>query len=94
MEAVCQYITGNRKSTLGEGIKALKDRGVQIHPALEKSWLAAYGYTSDADGIRHALEGESTVDQARARYFLVTCAAFVSLLLSQAALVGLAGNTE
>lgn len=94
VEAVCQHITSSRRATLGDGIKALKDNGVQIHPALERSWLAAYGYTSDADGIRHALEGESTVDQARARYFLVTCSAFVSLLLSQAASAGLLGKSD
>lgn len=89
VESACQHITGNRKATLGDGIKTLKDKGVSIHPALERSWLAAYGYTSDADGIRHALESETTVDQARARYFLVTCSAFVSLLLTEAANVGL-----
>ncbi len=94
VEAVCQHVTGNHKATLGDGIKALKNSGVTIHPALEKSWLAAYGYSSDADGIRHALQGESTVDQARARYWLVTCSAFVSLLLSQAATVGLLGKRD
>lgn len=92
VEAACQHIAGKRSASLGEAIKALRSKGVTIHPALEKSWLAAYGYTSDADGIRHALEGESTVDQARARYFLVTCSAFVSLLLSQAASAGLVSD--
>lgn len=94
VEAVCQHVTGNRRATLGDGIKALKNSGVTIHSALEKSWLAAYGCSSDADGIRHALQGESTVDQARARYWLVTCSAFVSLLLSQAAMVGLLGKRD
>lgn len=94
VEAVCQRIAGKRSASLGDAIKALRGKGVTIHPALEKSWLAAYGYTSDADGIRHALEGGSTVDQARARYFLVTCSAFVSLLLSQAASVGLVGEAH
>ena len=56
VESACQHIAGNRKATLGDGIKTLKDKGVSIHPALERSWLAAYGYTSDADGIRHARE--------------------------------------
>lgn len=89
VEAVCQYLSGKKKAVLSDGLKALKDRGVVIHPALEKSWLAAYGYASDADGIRHALSDEPTVDQARARYFLVTCSAFVSLLISHGASVGL-----
>lgn len=89
VEAVCQHLAGKKNAVLSDGLKALKDRGITIHPALEKSWIAAYGYTSDADGIRHALNDEPTVDQARARYFLVTCSAFVSLLVSHGVAVNL-----
>lgn len=94
VEAVCQHLSGKKKAVLSDGLKALKDKGVVIHPALEKSWLSAYGYTSDADGIRHALNDEPSVNQARARYFLVTCSAFVSLLLSHGAAAGLLGAKD
>jgi len=84
VEAVCQHLSGKKRATLTDGIRALRERGVVIHAALEKSWISAYGYTSDADGIRHALISETSLDQETARYFLVTCSAFVSLLLSRA----------
>jgi hypothetical protein len=94
VERVCQYIIGKSSATLGEGIKALKDAGVRIHPAQERSWLAAYGYASDGDGIRHALRDDTTANQANARYWLVSCSAFVSLLLSEAASVGIGGSKD
>jgi hypothetical protein len=39
-----------------------------------------YGYTSDAEGIRHALLEEPTLEQADAIFMLVTCSAFVNYL--------------
>ncbi len=44
-----------------------------------------YGYTSQADGIWHALMGEANITQADARYFLMTCSAFVNLLKTKKA---------
>lgn len=79
VEAACQIITGDSNATLG---KALKQLGV--HAALEKGFSAIYGYTSDADGIRHALLEESTVDADDAKFFLVSCSAFVNYLIAKA----------
>jgi len=78
VEAACQIITGDSTATLG---KALKQIG--IHPALEKGFLAIYGYTSDADGIRHALSEEPSLDADDARFFLVSCSAFVNHLIAK-----------
>lgn len=89
VEAVCQHLSGMKKATLPDGLKALKKNGVSVHPALERSWTAAYGYASDSDGIRHALGDVSTLNRADAQYFLVTTSAFVSLLLHQAVSAGL-----
>lgn len=89
VEAVCQHLSGMKKATLPDGLKALKNRGVSVHPALERSWTAAYGYASDSDGIRHALGDVSNLKRADAQYFLVTTSAFVSLLLHQAVSAGL-----
>ncbi len=42
-----------------------------------------YGYTSDEDGIRHALSCEdASIDFATAKYMVVTCSAFVNLLVA------------
>ena len=55
VEAMCCIITGmaGAQATLGAAIKKLKDSGVHIHSAMEKAFLALYGYTSDENGIRH-----------------------------------------
>ena len=80
VEAACQIITGDPKATLG---KALKQIG--LHPALEVGFTKLYGYTSDADGIRHAMLEASTVDADDAKFFLVACSAFINYLISKSA---------
>ena len=81
VESVTKEITGKPKATLGPALDALKKSGVALHPSLIKGWQAMYGYASDADGIRHSASDRPKVDQAEARYWLVTCSAFVSLML-------------
>ena len=78
VESVCQIITGDPKATLG---KALKQIG--LHSALEGGFSKLYGYTSDADGIRHAMLESSTVDADDAKFFLVACSAFVNYLIAK-----------
>lgn len=78
VEAMCQIITQNNKSTLGDALKLLKDK---IHPAMKSAFEKLYGYTSDANGIRHANglgEGNSTFEEAK--YMLISCSAFVNYL--------------
>ena len=84
VESICQIITGDSKTTLGEALKNLQDNGIAIHPALKKSWSSLYGYTSDEGGIRHA-EGlfESNVTFEEAKYMLVSCCAFVNYLIAE-----------
>lgn len=81
VESMCQIISGNDKATLGDGLKKLKS---DIHPALKTAFEKLYGYTSDANGIRHANgigEGNSTF--AEAKYMLVSCSAFINYLNEQ-----------
>ncbi|MGH8953687.1 MAG: AbiJ-NTD4 domain-containing protein [Microbacterium sp.] len=79
VEAVVRKIT--REGTLGAGLKKLKAAGVTVHSALEGAWSKMYGWTSDADGIRHAALDPADADQAIAKYMLVTCSAFVTYLI-------------
>lgn len=79
VEAVVRKVTG--EGTLGAGLKRLKAAGVTIHPALEGAWSKMYGWTSDAEGIRHAAVEAADADQAIAKYMLVTCSAFVTYLI-------------
>ena len=78
VEAMCQIITKNNKATLGDALKLLKDN---IHPAMKSAFEKLYGYTSDANGIRHSNglgEGNSTFEEAK--YMLISCSAFVNYL--------------
>lgn len=83
VESTLQKLTGDQSATLGEALKKLP-KFSSAHPALSKAFSALYGYTSSADGIRHALlEEESSVDFSDAMFMLVTCSAFVNYLLEK-----------
>ena len=82
VEAMAKSVTGESKATLDDALKVLERRGA-LHPALKGAFSKLYGYTSDADGIRHALVNESSLSQADAKYFLVVCSAFINLLKVQ-----------
>jgi hypothetical protein len=88
VESVCVVITGNKKATLGDALKVIRDTA-GLHPALEKGFSAIYGYTSDADGIRHAMIEESQCNFDDAKYMLVSCSAFVNYLIAKANKAGL-----
>lgn len=78
VEAMCQIIN-NSKQTLGEALKKLN---ISIHPALLSAYKILYGYTSDANGSRHANGiGEKNATFAEARYMLISCSAFVNYLI-------------
>ena len=84
VEAACRILTENNKAELGDALKQIKGK-VHLHPALEKAFLSMYGYTSDAEGIRHALMDEPTLSSEDAKFMLVSCSAFVNYLRSKAA---------
>lgn len=79
VESVAKKITGAEKSSLGDALKSL-ERKYSLHPALKDAFIKLYGYTSDEGGIRHAMLDEDKLTQADARYFLITCSAFINYL--------------
>jgi hypothetical protein len=79
VESLVQVITGLPKATLGDALKVLKKEG-KLHPALSDGFSKLYGYTSDADGVRHAMLEEPTLTAADAKYFLLSCTSFVNYL--------------
>lgn len=84
---MCRVVTGNSRGTLGDALKAI-GRKVPLHPALSGAFEKLYGYTSDADGIRHALLDEPSLFQEDALFMLVSCSAFVSYLIAKCAKAG------
>lgn len=79
VESASCAITGDRSASLGAALKRLAESH-SLHGALKDGFLKLYGYTSDGDGIRHAMLEESNLTQADAVYFLVSCSAFVNYL--------------
>ena len=85
VEAICKIITKLRggEATLDKMLKKLEDNGVIIHGSLKEAFKKLYGYTSDANGIRHAgdIGGPgSTFEEAK--FMLVACCAFINYLIA------------
>jgi len=85
VEAVVQVLTDDPKAELGKGLKLLEAKK-PLHGALRSALLSLYGYTSDADGIRHALTEAENLDAADAKFMLVACSAFVVYLVQRVGL--------
>ena len=83
VESLCATISRDKNATLGVALRGLEKRGV-LHPALKSAFSSLYGYTSDADGIRHALMEESNLTSADARFMLISCSAFVNYVIASA----------
>lgn len=82
VEALCNLIDASGKKSLGACLKIIRTK-VNMHPALEKAFNSLYGYTSDENGVRHALMDESELDLEEAKFMLVSCSAFVNFLLAK-----------
>lgn len=82
IESICKIISQENSQGLAGALKVLSEK-VNIHGALSKAFLNLYGYTSNADGIRHSLLEESKVGFDEAKYMLVSCSAFMNYLISK-----------
>ena len=77
-------ITKNKKTTLGQALKEVEDK-VGLHGALKNAFSSLYGYTSNAEGIRHALlDGKTSLSSEDAKFMLVSCFALINYLVSKA----------
>lgn len=88
VEAISNLIANEKKATLGQALKAIESK-VSLHPALKKAFSSLYGYTSDAEGIRHALLSETNLSFEDAKFMLVSCSAFINYLISKASKAGI-----
>jgi len=79
VEAACRDVASSPKATLSDALKKVSG----LHPAMSKAFSNLYGYTNDADGIRHALLEESGLTKDDALFMLVACSAFVGFLYTK-----------
>lgn len=80
VEYICREITG--KTTLGDALKELDKKGLQLSNMLKTAFEKLYVYTNDkATGIRHALMDEKDAPSFdEAKFMLVACSAFVNYI--------------
>lgn len=80
VESISKIISENPKAELGQALKGLEEK-IKLHNALKKGFISLYGYTSDEDGIRHAMLENPEIEFEDAKFMLVSCSAFVNYLI-------------
>ncbi len=88
LESICKIINSDNSSEFPKAIKAIKSK-IGLHEALVQGFTKIYGYTSDGDGIRHALTEEPNVNQEDAIFMLVSCSSFINYIIVKANKAGL-----
>lgn len=85
VESLCNIITGNKKDALSKALKTIENESkISIHSSMKNGFIKLYGWTSDDQGIRHALMDEPKLTFNEAKYMLVSCSAFVNYLVIKA----------
>lgn len=84
VESVAREIAPKEK-TLGPALDSLSKAGLLNHPALKEGFKKIYGYTNDAQGIRHPLvdRGSPDVGLDEAVFMFGACASFAAYLVSK-----------
>lgn len=85
VESVARIIDPNAGRTLGPALDSLETAGVLRHKALKEAFKKLYGYTSDEQGVRHALTDQDTakVGIDEAIFMFGACAAFAAYLTAK-----------
>lgn len=85
VESVARVIDPKANKTLVPALNSLERVGLLKHPALKKAFNKLYGYTSDEQGIRHALTDQSAADVGldEAMFMFGACASFAAYLANK-----------
>ncbi len=84
VESVARVIDPEANKDLGKALDSLEKVGVLRHPALKKGFKNLFGYTSDEQGVRHALLERDApgVDVDDALFMYGACASFAAYLVN------------
>lgn len=88
VESLTKLISGEEGGGLEKALKII-GKDIPLHGALRSGILNLYGYTSNEEGIRHAILKEPNVGLDEAKFMLIICSAFVNFLIVKADKVGL-----
>ena len=83
IESLAKQLTGEAGGGLEKALSKL-DSVVHFHGAFKAGLLSLYGYTSDENGIRHAILEEANIGFDEAKFMLITCSAFTNFIISKA----------
>jgi hypothetical protein len=88
VESVARVLEPNAK--LSKALAVLENAG-HLHPSMKNGFNALYGWTSDDNGIRHALleDGDAKVDETDALFMIGACSSFVSYLIAKRKAAGI-----
>lgn len=81
VESVARQVSPEGDQTLRTALASMEKQGA-LHPSLKEAFIRLYGYTSDEQGIRHALLDQDAADVGmdEAVFMLGACASFASYL--------------
>lgn len=82
VESICKVLAGSQSGGIEKALSELEKKAY-IHPAMKSAFCKLYGYTSDEEGIRHAILVGQNVGFAEAQFMLVTCSAFINLVIDK-----------
>ena len=85
VESVARLISPKPDKILGPALDSLEKAGLLKHPALKEAFKKLYGYTSDEQGIRHALLDKDAPDVGldEAIFMFGACASFAAYLVNK-----------
>lgn len=85
VESVACMIAPGASKTLGPALDTLERQGLLGHRALKEAFSKLYGYTSDEQGIRHALLEQDAPDVGidEALFMFSACASFAGYLVEK-----------
>ena len=89
VESVARQLDSDGAKTLRAALVSIEKREA-LHPALKEAFIKLYGYTSDEQGVRHALLNRdvAVVGMDEAVFMLSACATFASYLSRKHATTG------
>ena len=65
VEGICKIIGGNTKAELAEALRCIEKKGILLDGAIVSAFKSIYGFTSNSQGIRHALLDQPNLEHFR-----------------------------
>ena len=82
IEGICKIIANKENAGFQETLAIIQNK-YDLHKSLKEGFVKFYGYTSNGDGIRHAMLEESNLSYIDAKFMLVACTNFINYLIEK-----------